>query len=368
MELIHTNHRLTTHNSHAVSAAMDWFTTALTVQTNLASNNHLFMIRETLVLAAMLAALASIFPFFLVLTCFKFFAPLSQPLSGEAKMLTPKSRYMAIIITIFISGLTFPFLTQLGHGLIPVPENVFRMTVGNGFITWLSFLMLVSLVMLLVWYRRGEGYRADWKLSDLGLGGKLERNLEISLPMNRPGRIIPRAILMAFMLTGMVYILVCISVWLFKLDFRFIWPFFRPFSPLRFSQFLLYLPFYAAFFLVNAGVKLYGQLRLPECSSPVLTQLLWWLYSVLVMLGGVIIIALIHYIPFFLGIGPGIDMVFAPLFGGPFMSIMIVLIPQFAVFFFISTWLFRKSGTVYTGSFVLAILAAWVLTGGSAVF
>jgi hypothetical protein len=86
------------------------------------------------------------------------------------------------------------------------------------------------------------------------------------------------------------------------------------------------------------------------------------------MLGGVFIIALIEYIPFFMGIGPGVDLLFSSLFGGPFMSVMILLIPQFAVFFFFSTWLFRKSGTIYTGSFVVAILASWVLSGGSAMF
>jgi hypothetical protein len=86
------------------------------------------------------------------------------------------------------------------------------------------------------------------------------------------------------------------------------------------------------------------------------------------MLGGVALIALVEYIPFFLGYGPGVDLLFSSLFGGPFMSVMILLVPQFAIFFFLSTWFFRKSGTVYTGSFVLAILAAWVLSGGSAVF
>jgi len=47
---------------------------------------------------------------------------------------------------------------------------------------------------------------------------------------------------------------------------------------------------------------------------------------------------------------------------------LILLVPQFAVFFFFSTWLYRYSGTIYVGSFVLAILATWVVTGGSAVF
>ncbi|MCL2319482.1 MAG: hypothetical protein FWC45_05300, partial [Treponema sp.] len=363
-----TNHRLTTHNGHALTAAMDWFTTALNVKTNLSAENHVYMLKETLVLLSALAALAAMLPLFLILGRITLFAPLSQPLSGEAKILSPKKRRTAALISILISGLTFPFLSQLGHGLLPVPENIFRMTAGTGFITWLTFLMLVSLVMLILWYKRGEGRRMGYTLSDLGLGGKAEPGLPVTQPINNPARIIPRAILMAFILTGTMYILVLVSTELFRVDFRFIWPFFRVFTPVRFGQFLVYLPFYAAFFTVNAGAKLYGQMRIREYSSPVTTQLVWWGYSVHVMLGGVFIIALIEYIPFFLGIGPGIDMIFTPLFGGPFMSAMILFVPEFMVFFFLSTWLFRKSGTVYTGSFVLAILAAWVVCGGSAMF
>jgi hypothetical protein len=86
------------------------------------------------------------------------------------------------------------------------------------------------------------------------------------------------------------------------------------------------------------------------------------------MLGGVFIIVLIEYIPFFLGMGPGVDLLFSSLFGGPFMSVMILLIPQFALFFFLSTWLYRRSGRVWLGSFIVAILASWVLAGGSAMF
>ncbi len=41
------------------------------------------------------------------------------------------------IITILIAGLSYPFMTQLGHGLLPVPQKtVFRMTIGNGFLSW----------------------------------------------------------------------------------------------------------------------------------------------------------------------------------------------------------------------------------------
>ncbi|AEF82311.1 alpha/beta hydrolase [Leadbettera azotonutricia] len=362
MELLQTNHRLATHDGHALTTAMYWFTNALDVKPSLADSNHIYMIKEVLALLAMLAALASMLPLCLLFARLPFFAPIVQGLeTSNLKLVSPKGRRKVAIIAILVSGLTFPFLGQLGHGLMPVPENIFRMTIGNGFITWLTFLMLVSLFMLLHWYKKGEGKRIGATLYDLGLGDK-------AAPDRLNWQVIGKSVLLAFILTGIMYILVCVCVTVFQLDFRFIWPFFRPFTFNRLGQFFVYLPFYAAFFTVNAGVRLYGQLRLPEKSSPAKTQLAWWGYSVFIMLGGVFLIVLIEYIPFFLGFGPGADLLFSSLFGGPFMSVMILLIPQFAVFFFLSTWLYRKTGRIYLGSFIVAILASWVLAGGSAMF
>jgi dienelactone hydrolase len=361
MELIQNNHRLTTHDGRAVSAALAWFTTALEAETSLADFDHVYMIKEVLGLLAMLAALGSLLPLFLLLTRFRFFSPLigGGPVSG--KFLPARSRRKAALTAILLSGLSFPFLGQLGHGLLPVPENIFRMTMGNGFITWLSFLTAVTFFMLRFWYRRGEGKRMGINLSDLGLAdrGKPEK-------LNWP--VIGKSALAALILGGAMYGLVCLTGALFRMDLRFIWPFFKPFSAERFGQFFVYLPFYAAFFTVNAGVKLYGQLRLPEKKSPAVTQLVWWGYSLLIMLGGVFLMVLIEYIPFFMGLGPGADLIFSPLFGGPMMSVMILLIPQFAVFFFLSTYLYRRSGWIYPGSFLVAVLASWVVAGGSAVF
>jgi dienelactone hydrolase len=373
MELIRNNHRMVTYDKHSLSAAMNWFTTALGVTTALADSNHIYWIKEILGLAAMLAAMASMLPLFLILTRITFFESLRLPLAENPKMLSSKKRRGAIITAVLVSGLTFPFLSQLGHGLIPVPENIFRMTIGNGFITWLTFLMLVSLFMLLFWIKKGAGKKEGWTLGDLGMEGRAEAGGAGIKREYKSGSIIIRSIIMAFILAAAMYILLNISAALFAVEFRFIWPFFRPFSLLRLGQFLVYIPFYAAFFLVNAGIRLYGQMRLPVIhrggkESAALTQLAWWGYSILVMLGGLFLIALIEYIPYFMGFGPGADILFTSLFGGPFMSVLILLIPQFAIFFFLSTWLFRKSGTVYTGSFVVAILAAWVLCGGSAVF
>ena len=86
------------------------------------------------------------------------------------------------------------------------------------------------------------------------------------------------------------------------------------------------------------------------------------------LLGGLLLITLLEYIPFFMGFGPGADLCFGTTFGGPFMSALILLIPQFIFFTFLSTWFERKSGNVYVGAFISAMLAAWIVTGGSAMF
>jgi hypothetical protein len=61
------------------------------------------------------------------------------------------------------------------------------------------------------------------------------------------------------------------------------------------------------------------------------------------------------------------DLLFTSTFGGPFISFLIVIIPQFILFFFLSTYAFRKTGRVYVGSTLLALLATWAVTAGSSV-
>ena len=148
---------------------------------------------------------------------------------------------------------------------------------------------------------------------------------------------------------------------LFSLD-SFVWPLL---NPLRLKGFIfLYLPFYLVYFLIS-GVKLYGQMRQREYKSQAVTQLVWWLKGSLVMLGGLLLVCAIEYIPFFAGIGPGMDILFSSTFGGPFISLLIVIAPQFLLLFFLSTYAYRKTGRVYVGSAMLAMLACWVVTGGS---
>ena len=257
-----------------------------------------------------------------------------------------------------IAGITYPFMTQLGHGLFPFPEGIFRMTIGDGFLCWYLLLIVIMLVTTGVSVKKAKKTgAAPWH--SLGLSGP-EKAERIDWSLCGAGA------LLALCMLSLMYVLVSVCEAVFMLDFRFIWPFFKSFTGARFVQFLVYVPFFALFFVLNNS-KIFAGMRTEATyeKGPKGFFATWW-RSALMMVGGVLVIVLIEYIPFFAGIGPGADLLFSSTFGGPFMSILIVVVPQVLVFSLLCTYIYRRTGNVYTGAFTVAAMAAWVITGGSA--
>lgn len=364
VELLETNHRLTTHNRHAIAAAMDWITEALGVKTSVASYDQVFIIKECLVLLAMLSAMVGLCPALVLLSNIKFFNAviIDRSKADRAPVLMSKKQWWKNgWIAVAISAVTYPFMTQLGHGLLPVPEGVLRMTIGNGFMCWYVTLAIISIIMVSVSrsMNKKKGI-ANPDYYDMGLS-RFENSNRLDWGL------LGKGFLAALSIVFGMYILVCIFQALFSLDLRFIWPFFKVFSGERFVQFLVYLPLYSLFFIVNVGFKLFGNMR--QVQKPGAGNFVkCWMGNVFVLLGGLLVVTLLEYIPFFAGFGPGADLLFGTTFGGPFMSALILLIPQFIFFTFLSTWFERKTGNVYVGAFASAMLATWIVTGGSAMF
>ncbi|MCQ2506892.1 MAG: hypothetical protein MJ113_06945 [Lachnospiraceae bacterium] len=366
VELLETNHRLTTHNSHAIATAMDWFVKTLNASTVLKSTDLHFLAKECLVLLAMLAALFSLCPIISLITKIPFLkevivdrtASLRRP-----KLMSRGKWWRDAIIAILIGAATYPFMTQLGHGLLPVPEGLFRMTIGNGFMTWYLTLALISIIMMVCSRTIAVKHnKVICDYYDLGLSRESKSD-------RLDWVLLGKGALTAFILMVIMYICVALCEVIFKLDLRFIWPFFKTFTWARFGQFLVYLPIYSLFFVVNVGCKLFGQMRQAwDKSHPVKSFFKCWGGNVIVLLGGLFVILLLEYIPFFAGMGPGADLLFGTTFGGPFMSALILLIPQFVVFTLLSTWMERKTGNVYVGAFLSSMIAAWIVCGGSSMF
>lgn len=360
IELLNTNHRLTTHNAQGLTAALNWFGDAIDLDLSIAAQSHVAQYKEWLVLIAMLCAVAAMLPLMELLLTTKVFAYVRQPLPC-AEDIKPKGKWWrGAVITILIAGLSFPFMTQLGHGLLPLPEGFFRMTVGNGFLSWYGLLILVMLattiVGRLVTKKKGK---TPVSYYSMGLGSSQK-------PNGIDWKLCGLSALLTLCMVALIYAVTAICQTVYHLDLRFIWPFFKTFTITRFGQFCAYILIFALFYVLNNS-KIMASMRTQGLYQPGVKGFMscWW-RNALVMSGGVLLIVLIEYIPFFAGIGPGCDLLFGSTFGGPFISLLILFVPQVLAFSLLCTYTYRRTGNVYTGAFVAATLACWIVTGGSA--
>ena len=136
MELLETNHRLATHDGSGLTVALDWFDQTIGFEKTLDADDHVYMTKEVLVFAAMLLAIGAMLPFMELLLQTRFFKTVAQPLPAREGILSKGRWWKNAIITMVLAGASYPFMTQLGHALFPVPESIFRMTIGNGFLCW----------------------------------------------------------------------------------------------------------------------------------------------------------------------------------------------------------------------------------------
>jgi hypothetical protein len=251
-------------------------------------------------------------------------------------------------------------MTQLGHGLLPLPEKIFSMTIGNGFLSWYGLLSIIFLIMTASFVRKSRKAETGRSFYDLGMA-------ESDLPDRFSWRLMWRSLLLAAVLFVILYAVNWLCEIFFDLDLRFIWPFFRTFTLKRLGQFFVYILLYMLFFVLSTGRSL-ALMRTEATYKPGFLGFLgtWW-RTALQMTGGVLLITLLEYVPFFLGIGPGADVLFGSTFGGPFMSLLIVFVPQVIVFSLLCTYMYRRTGNVFTGAFISACMACWIVTGGSSI-
>ena len=156
---------------------------------------------------------------------------------------------------------------------------------------------------------------------DMGLAAaKKPEKISVSLCLRSAVLVLADVLLM--------YCFVALSEVIFHLDLRFVWPFFKGFTGERFLQFFVYIPVFALFFILNNS-KIMASARTHWTYEPGVKGFLntWWRCAFM-MAGGILIVILIEYIPFFAGFGPGADLLFGSTFGGPFMSLLIVFFPQ----------------------------------------
>ena len=361
IELLATNHRLAMRNRRGMATTIDWLDKATGHSSLIQSNNHHYQYKGAAVFTSMLLAVTAMLVLMDLLLLLPFFRPVVQPeLIRSDKIKDSRSWWKGAVTIVVISGLSYPFMSQLGHGLLPLPENIFRMTIGNGFLAWYLLLIVTMLLTTIIPFVRSKKTTSHIDYYDLGFA-------ESEKPEKFSMSLLAKSSLLALCMTGFVYLLVYVCQKLFQLDFRLIWPFFKTFNVTRFLQFLVYIPFFSLFFVLNNSRIFAGMKQVISQEKGFKATFIYWLKNAFCMAGGVLLVCLIEYIPFFMGIGPGADLLFGSSFGGPFMSLLLVFFPQITVISTLCTYIYKKTGQVFVSGLTASILSTWIITGGSAI-
>lgn len=323
----------------AIGHAIDWFQTTLDGADALSARNQIWFWKELGNLIAMIGMVVLLLAAGGLLLGTKFFSDLTAepaPPVGD----TGVRWWVGALIFVALPAVTlFPFK---GFGGVIPTGALFPQSITNQVMVWALLVGLISLVLFLAWHvlvgrKRGATatqYGLTWEAGMTG--SKVWKSLLL-------------AVLVA--LTGYVSLLLSSAV--FTVDYRF-WVFaIKPMSPGQARIALSYvLPF--AFFFTVYGVVLFGQLRRARSLGKDMVVV-----AALSTLGFVGLIAY-QYIPLFMGGTLTIP-------GESLWSIIAYqFVPLMAIVGMVTAYFQRKTGSVYAGAFLSALLVSWIVVASQA--
>jgi dienelactone hydrolase len=345
-----------TWNSKGVRETTAWMLQALTgiseSQAESIAASQTYMIREGATLFALIMSFMSLIPLASILLEFPYFSNITRPLPQKVPT-KGKTWWSYAILNSIIGGITFlilPMLGMMGGAVLGAFAPIFLLVTGNGLLLWFLVNALIAGLFYRRWFKKAAVGEAEITHGDIG------RFESIRDPESRD--VIFRTIVLSVGLIAYLYVLVGASQMFLAIEFRYMWPVLKILTAEKFVQFIVNILPVFPFFLINGGVYAYGMMRLPESSSPMKTQMIWWLKIVFVMESTLLVLILVNYLPMFLfGTGPVLLM-------GLYGIFLMAYLPIFAGIFFLMTAFYIKTGRIYLGSIVATLLVVWVMTAG----
>jgi pimeloyl-ACP methyl ester carboxylesterase len=333
----HPNDHISTE---AIGYAIDWVQQTLTGGNGLPASDQIWYWKEIGTFIQFIGFVLALFPVGALLLQGAWFNELREPMP-EAKPARGTLWWVGAALTVAIPALTFFWLQNQAATLVPA-SAFFPQTITSGIMVWAVGNGIITLVLLLIWH-----FQANRKY------GATAETYGASWTDGLSWRKIGKSLLLAICITGFGYLLLAISDWVFKTDFRLWVLALKPMNFLQFHIMLAYLIPFAFFFLVS-GAALNGQLRQ---EVPLRRAMLT---NAALLAGGIVIMLLIQYVPL---------MARNPLpLGEPLLTIVgIQFVPLLMIVAFIQTYFFRKTGRIYTGAFLCAIFITWYIVAGQAI-
>ncbi|MFX1296506.1 MAG: alpha/beta hydrolase [Promethearchaeota archaeon] len=313
---------------------------------------------------ALLFSFVSVAYLALLLLTTKFFKQVQQPMPERIIVKKKYTWWIFATVNTVIAALFFGLFTSADRHWslkdIGTWGGAFHLGMVNN---WMGFFLttaaaatfLVSLWYLIIHMKE----RGSITLYDLGV--TYDPKLGTSIKSKTHWQTFGKTALLAIILFAWMYMLVSIFQTFFLIEFRIFWSFAKMFTPQRFLMFLLYLPMFLPFFLVNGGAFLFGQIRQGEASSSWKTHLIWWLKTLYAMLAGLLVLFLIQYIGVMFSNYPYNGWWFNPIMPLQLMSV----IPLSALLYFMMIFFYRKTGKIYLGSIFAALITSWFFCVGT---
>jgi pimeloyl-ACP methyl ester carboxylesterase len=337
-----TNHPGDTFSTEAIGYTIDWFQQTLTGGSGLPPSNQVWIWKEIGTLIAMIGFVLFLFPMGAVLLRTKFFGTLAEPLP-ERKSAVGWGWWLGAALAVLIPIFTFyPLMTSTFLKLGPLTPQ----SITNVVMVWAVGTGLIFLALFLLWHfvfnRQLGGSFARYGLA--WPGGKLDWGK------------IGKSFLLAAIVAFAGYLLLALSDFLFKTDFRIYVFAAKLMSPLQFRIYLGYLIPFFVYFLINSLV-LNGQMRFGDQRGEAsLGRTL--VVNVVLMILSYIILQIYEYLPLYAG---------KPLPNDPLTTIvMYQFIPILAIVGALSTYFFRKTGHIWVGTFINTLVVVWILVAGTA--
>ncbi|MHA1908096.1 MAG: CocE/NonD family hydrolase, partial [Candidatus Thorarchaeota archaeon] len=272
-----------TWNSKGVSETTAWMLQALmglgesAAMTLSAESTQTYMIREGATLFALIVAVLSLIPLASILLEIPYFGKIVRPIPQRIPT-KGKQWWMFALLNSIIGGVTFlilPSLGMIGGAVLGAFLPVFLLVTGNGLLAWFLVNALIAFIFYRFWFKKESAKEGGITHEDVG------RFKTFRDPESRD--VIFRTVVLAVAMFSYLYILVAASQEFLGIEFRYMWPVLKEFTPDKFGQFLVNIVPVFPFFLINGGVFAYGMIRQPEYDSQIKTLLIWWVKIVIAM-------------------------------------------------------------------------------------
>lgn len=333
----------------AIGHAVDFMQQSIPTGSTLDPANQIWQWKEFGTMLVMLGVVLFVFAAGARLFDLPYFKAVTQPVPASSSI-TGWGWWLAAVIGTIVPVATYTQMT------VPYSNNSMNsfwpQLLTNGLVRYVIITALIAIILFLAWHFLSARRRGANVVS-YGLSTNSE-NPAFSL------RYIGRSLLLAAIIVAAAHLILSIVQSAFLVDARWWVLALKPMDPSRFIMFLKYLIPFLLFFLIN-GLILHGQLRPREFSTGTKTAAGWMLAAAGINALGVILLIAAHLIYLFTsGKVYTADLSLFMILGYQVIFVLIVTAC-------ISAYFFKKTGNIYTGAFICAMLTTWYIVAGQAV-